>query len=177
MIWGFGYDGNQVVERRVLGDTALKIPTFGVTRDGEILMVDHLNGQIYELERAPAALANSKFPRRLSETGLFASARDHQLATGVIPYSVNAPQWVDNGVKQRFVGLPNQLKIDFVETSEDESTWGFSDGTVAAETISLAMGEANPASRKRIETRILFRRQSQWLGYSYRWNAEPTHSP
>ena len=174
MIWGFRYDGKQAVERRVLADTALKIPTFGVTRDGEILMVDHLNGQIYELERAPAALANSKFPRRLSETGLFASARDHRLATGVIPYSVNAPQWIDNGAKQRFLGLPNQLKIDFVEISEDASTWGFSDGTVAAETISLAMTDANPASRKRIETRILVRRQSQWLGYSYLWNDEQT---
>ena len=174
MIWGFRYDGKQAVERRVLADTALKIPTFGVTRDGEILMVDHLNGQIYELERAPAALANSKFPRRLSETGLFASARDHRLATGVIPYSVNAPQWIDNGIKQRFLGLPNQLKIDFVEISEDASTWGFSDGTVAAETISLPMTDANPASRKRIETRILVRRQSQWLGYSYLWNDEQT---
>jgi uncharacterized repeat protein (TIGR03806 family) len=174
MVWCFRYDGKQVVERRVLADTALKLATFGVTRDGEILMVDHLNGDLYELVRAPAAQANSQFPRRLSETGLFASTSGQQLATGVIPYSVNTPQWIDNAVKQRFVGVPNESKITFIETSGDASTWGFPDGTVAAETISLAMTEGNPASRKRIETRLLVKQKNQWLGYSYLWNDEQT---
>jgi uncharacterized repeat protein (TIGR03806 family) len=174
MIWGFRYDGRQAVEQRVLADTALRIPTFGVSRDGEILVVDHLTGELYELVKAPQADANRHFPRRLSETGLFSSVAEHELAEGVVPYSVNTPQWIDSAVKQRFVGLPGDSQITFVETSGNNSTWGFADGTVAAETISLDMEVGNPASRKRIETRILVQQQKHWLGYSYLWNDEQT---
>ena len=168
MIWGFRYDGKKAVEKRVLADTSLRIPTFGVTRDGEILLMDHPSGELYELVKAPAAEANREFPRQLSETGLFASAKDHKLATGVVPFSVNTPQWIDNGVKQRFVALPGESKIKF------GGTWGFDDGTVAAETISLEMEIGNPKSQRRIETRILVKQQNHWLGYSYLWNDEQT---
>ena len=36
------------------------------------------------------------FPRKLSETGLFASTKDHTSRAGVIPYSVNAQLWGDH---------------------------------------------------------------------------------
>ncbi len=38
----------------------------------------------------------AKFPRKLSETGIFASTKDHKVAPGVIPYSVNAQLWGDH---------------------------------------------------------------------------------
>ena len=174
MIWGFRYDGTQAVEHRVLADTSLRIPSFGLTRDGEILLMDHLGGELYKLVPAPAAEPDHSFPRRLSETGLFASTSDHKPAVGVIPYTVNAPQWIDNGVKQRVIGLPGESKIRFVETSGNASTWEFEDGTVAAETISIDLEVGNPVSRRRIETRIIVRQQNHWLGYSYLWNDEQT---
>ena len=46
------------------------------------------------------------FPRRLSQTGLFASTRDHQPAPGVIPYSVNAELWSDGATAERFLAVP-----------------------------------------------------------------------
>ncbi|MGD9855018.1 MAG: PQQ-dependent sugar dehydrogenase [Planctomycetaceae bacterium] len=174
MIWGFRYDGQKAVDWQVLADTPLRIPTFGVTRDGEILVVDHLTGELYELVKSPTADAASPFPRKLSETGLFASVADHTLAAGVIPYSVNTPQWIDGAVKERFVGLPRESQITFTESSGNASTWGFEDGTVAAETISLDMEADNPASRKRLETRIIVKQQNHWLGYTYLWNDEQT---
>ena len=39
--------------------------------------------------------ATKPFPRKLSETGLFASTKDHAPAKGLIPYSVNAQLWSD----------------------------------------------------------------------------------
>ena len=42
-----------------------------------------------------SASANKNFPRKLSETGLFSSVKDHKPAAGVIPYSVNAQPWAD----------------------------------------------------------------------------------
>ncbi len=170
MIWGFRYDGTKATEQRVLADTALRIPTFGISRKGEILLMDHPSGELYELVPAPAAEANQQFPRQLSETGLFDSVGDHALASGVMPYSVTAPQWIDNGRKQRFVALPGESKAVFSETG----AWSVEDGTVLAETISLDMEEGQPESQRRIETRILLRQQSHWLGYSYLWNEAQT---
>ncbi len=174
MIWGFRYDGGKAVDQRVLADTPLRIPTFAVTQDGEILLTDHLTGELYELVKAPPSQSHTAFPQKLSETGLFASVENHQLASGVMPYSVNASQWIDNGEKERFVGLPGNSQVAFLETSGNASSWGFEDGTVAGETISLEMDEGNPASRRRIETRILVKQQNHWLGYSYLWNSEQT---
>ncbi|MFN0195575.1 MAG: PQQ-dependent sugar dehydrogenase [Planctomycetaceae bacterium] len=174
MIWGFRYDGTQAIDKQILADTPLRIPTFAVTREGEILLTDHVTGELYELVKSPTATANLQFPRQLSETGLFASVADQQPATGVVPYTVNVPQWIDNGVKERFVGLPGESKITFRELSSNATSWEFENGTTVAETISLDMEEGNPSSRKRIETRILVRQQNHWLGYSYLWNDEQT---
>ena len=52
---------------------------------------------------APKRVYPPKFPTRLSETGLFASTKDHRVAPGVLPYSVIAPQWTDGATKERFL--------------------------------------------------------------------------
>ncbi len=69
----------------------IHLSAFGASSDGELYLVDHdRTHQIYRLEPDPASKVARDFPRRLSQTGLFASTRDHQPATGVIAYSVNA---------------------------------------------------------------------------------------
>lgn len=174
MIWALHHDGKQLTSHQLLADTALRIATFGVTRDGEFLVVDHTSGEIYSLVKAPETSDHGKFPRLLSETGLFSNTAEHELSPGLLRYDVNSPQWIDNGIKDRFLGLVGESKIAFVETNKDATTWGFDDGTVVAETISLEMEEGNPASRRRIETRMLVRQQNHWLGYSYLWNDQQT---
>jgi uncharacterized repeat protein (TIGR03806 family) len=173
-IWGVRYDGQRVTWHKELADTPLRIPSFGVSRDGDIYLMDHLSGELFELIPAPPAIANAKFPRKLSETGLFDSMKDHHPAPGVIPYSVNAPQWIDAAVKQRYVAVPGTSKIKFLEKSIDASTWKFEDGSVTVETLSLDMEVGNPASRRRIETRMMVKQQNHWLGYSYLWNDAQT---
>ncbi len=173
-IWGVRHDNEKVTWHKELANTALRIPTFGVSRDGDIYLMDHVTGELYELERSPESSANSRFPRRLSETGIFASVADHQVARGVIPYSVNTPQWLDNATKERFVALPDESTVKFAEKSANASTWSFDDSSVCVETISLETETGKPQSNRRIETRILVKQENHWLGYSYLWNDEQT---
>ena len=174
MIWGVRAEGQKATWNQVLANTPLRIASFGVSRDGDIYLLDHPSGEVHQLVRSPKATANQRFPRRLSETGIFTSVKDHKVATGVVPYSVNTPQWLDNATKQRFVALPGESKINFVERSGNASTWGFEDGSVNVETISLEMEVGNPESKRRIETRITVKQENHWLGYSYFWNDEQT---
>ena len=98
---------------------------FGETHDGELYLVDHdRTHQIYRLVPNPAAKVAHDFPRRLSQTGLFASTRDHQPAPGVVPYSVNAELWSDGATAERFLAVPGDGRIGL----DDQGIWRFPDG-------------------------------------------------
>jgi hypothetical protein len=97
----------------------------------------------------------------LSETGLFASTKDHKPAPGLIPYSVNAALWSDGATKERFLAIPGDGKsrynaIKYPQPAPGaQRDWKFPDGTVVVKTFRLEMEKGNPRSRKRLETRIL----------------------
>ena len=61
---------------------------------------------------APPPTETRPFPTRLSETGLFARAKDHTPAKGLIPYSVNSQLWSDGAEKERFLALPGGSQIE-----------------------------------------------------------------
>ncbi len=135
-------------------------------------------------------LATKPFPRKLSETGLFASTKDHQPAKGLIPYSVNAPLWSDGAEKERFLALPGDSQIEMDDVvyphgpTYPDRGWRFPDGAVLVKTFSLDLKAGDPATRKRLETRILQHRKmpgnddeygaQYWFGYTYVWNDEQT---
>jgi hypothetical protein len=87
---------------------------------------------------------------------------------GVIPYSVNAPGWADGASAERFIALPGDTRIGYASAGG----WNFTNGAVLVQTLSLEREAGNPASRQRIETRLLVRQGGQWTGYSYQWNDE-----
>ncbi|HUQ90123.1 MAG TPA: PQQ-dependent sugar dehydrogenase [Bryobacteraceae bacterium] len=171
-MWGLRYDhdAKKVTWHEEVADTTVKMAGFGVGRDGSFYAVDYDRGQIFQLERQPPALPLPPFPRKLSETGIFASVARHEVAAGVIPYSINAPFWSDGAVKERFLAMPEGRQIKFNETKP----WEFDDGAVTVKSFSLEMEEGNPASRKRIETRIVVKQDDRWVGYTYNWNDEQT---
>jgi uncharacterized repeat protein (TIGR03806 family) len=173
-VWAVRYDGKQVTWRQELTNSAVKLSSFGVRRDGEIYLCGYASGELYELEPNPEKFEYGLFPRRLSESGIFSSVKDHIVAPGVIPFSVNVPQWCDNAFIQRYVALPGLSQVSFVETSADADTWTFEDGTVTVQTLSLEMEVGNPESLRHIETRIIVKQDNHWLGYSYLWNDEQT---
>lgn len=177
MIWGVRVDGEKVSSHEVLANTPLQFSSFGVTREGDIYLLDYLSKQVYELVRSEKVADNRAFPRQLSETGLFTSVRDHEVAPGVIEYSVNTKQWIDGASKQRFVAMPGESKVKFLERGKDAHTWVLANGTVNFETISMEMEAGNPESRRRLETRMMVKqaeKEEYWLGYSYLWNDEQT---
>ena len=171
-VWGLRYDhaAGKVTWHEELASTTVKMASFGLGRDGALYAVDYDRGEIYQMERLPPGPPAPPFPRKLSETGLFTSVRGHKVAPGVIPYSVNAPFWSDGAHKERFFALPGDRRVAF----HPSQAWEFDDGAVTLKSFSLDMDEDNPASRKRIETRIVLKQNDQWVGYTYAWNDEGT---
>ncbi|MCH8829935.1 MAG: PQQ-dependent sugar dehydrogenase, partial [Planctomycetes bacterium] len=188
-IWSFDYDGKKVSRHRELVDTPLRIVAFGQDAAGEVYVVDFVGGAIHRLVTAPPPRKNlPKFPRKLSETGLFASTKDHIPAKGLIPYSVNSPLYSDNAFKDRFIALPGKSQIEFDVVTYPQPApgsppgWRFPHGTVLVKTFSLEMEAGNPKSLRRLETRILHHEKLKgvddeygaqvWRGYTYVWNKE-----
>ena len=168
-MWALRHDGEKVIWHREIADTTLQIVSFGVDHNDEILLVDLARG-LYQLEREPESA--EEFPTRLSETGMFISVKEHQTDPGLIPYSVNAPLWMDGAHVERFIALPGDSQIEIA--SNDGVGWSFPDGTALIQTFALDLEAGDPTSRHRIETRLLTRQQGEWVGYSYIWNDEQT---
>jgi uncharacterized repeat protein (TIGR03806 family) len=187
-VWGFRYDekAKKATEHRELTGTQLRIVAWGEDADGELYAVDHQGGGLHRIVPAPPPAVNApKFPRKLSETGLFASTKDHTPAPGVIPYSVNAELWSDGAVKDRFMAIPGDGKIDYDAMTYPQPApgarpgWRFPSGTVMVKTFSLDLEPGNPKSRRRLETRLLVGQRvagneevgdQVWRGYTYLWN-------
>lgn len=169
-MWGLRYNHKtkNVVSHKEFLDSNVKISSFGMTREGAFYALDYGTGEIFSLERRPPDAPRPAFPRKLSQTGLFSQIRGHKLASGVIPYEINAPFWSDGAHKERFLAMPPAAKITFDERADQG--WQFDDGAVTVKSFSLDLEEGNPASRKYIETRIVVKQDNHWVGYSYLWN-------
>ena len=168
-IWGTRHDGKRVTWQRELASTEIQITAFAIDQRGQLLIADYL-GSIYRLVRAPKQGSTTDFPKRLSETGLFIATTTHQVHPGVIPYSVNAPAWADGASAQRFIALPGDMSFDY----NSSTSWNATNGGVLVQTLSLERETGDPASRQRIETRIMLRQAGQWAGYSYQWDDNQT---
>ncbi len=168
-IWAARHDGDKVVWHKEIAQTSLKVTGFGTDTRGEILICDHQGpgqGAFYTLEPTEKADTTSSFPKRLGDSGLFASVPGHRVMPGVIPYSVNVPFWSDGLSKERFIALPPGGRIGFTRARG----WEFPDRTVLVKSFAIEREEGNPASRQWVETRFLTKQGGEWFGYSYVWN-------
>ncbi len=95
-IWAVKPDKNDSYEHSTLVDTDQRIVAFAQGADGGLYVLDYdLTGQIYEILPSGRRDTSATFPRRLSETGLFASLETMTPAPGVVPYQVRAERWLD----------------------------------------------------------------------------------
>lgn len=167
-IWAAKHNGRELMGHIEAAITPMKITAFSTDPRGELLICDHAaggNGGFYTLVPNPKKTADP-FPRKLSESGLFTSVKDHALKAGAIPYSVNAPFWSDGAHKERFVVLPPSGTVGY----KRDRGWEFPDLTVLVKSFALEAKEGDAASRKWIETRFLTKQGGEWFGYSYKWN-------
>jgi uncharacterized repeat protein (TIGR03806 family) len=181
-IWGTRFDGDKIVSHKELAQGTQRIVAFGETHDGEVYFLDYDEaGQIYQLAPNPEAKKyQGGFPRKLSQTGLFASVKDHKPAVGVAPFSVNVEQWTDHATAERFLALPGKSAVKMYD-SPVAIPLGFYSGQVffprdgvLARTVSLETERGNPRSRRRLETQILHYDGTAWRGYTYAWNDQQT---
>ena len=84
----------------------------------------------------PAENLSSVFPRRLSETGLFASVPELTPAPGVLPYSINADPWADHAISERLVAVPGSLTV-----KPSGISWSFPKDSVLAKTLKVEVGD------------------------------------
>jgi uncharacterized repeat protein (TIGR03806 family) len=178
-IWAARHDGSRVTWKQELVDTPLQVICFGTDDTGELYVVDYVGGNLHRLVPNDTTQVNKQFPRKLSETGLFASTPTHQPAPGVIPYSINAAPWADHTVSQRFVALPGTQRLGVFQKSNIqlgfvEGHWAFPKDGVLAKTISLDLKRGDAQSRRRIETQILHFDGHTWQAYNYIWNDAQT---
>lgn len=169
-VWGLAPEGKATSLRKQLAQTDVDIAGFGEDQEGELYLLTYEDGRIYELQPAKPIEQPHPFPRKLSETGLFASVADHRPAPGVVPYSVNVPLWSDGATKDRLLALPGHSTMTF----QRDAPWTFPDRTVLVKTFSLEMEHDNAESSRRLETRILTLQGKNWAGYTYIWNDEQT---
>ncbi len=166
-VWGLRYERGMVIWQKELARTPLHLVAFGETHAGELYLVDHdRTGQVYRLVPNPAASAGRDFPQALSQTGLFASVRNHQPAAGVIPYSVTSELWSDGATAERFLAIPGMGQIG----RDQQGTWKFPEGSVLVRTVSIDAEPGAGLRQRRVETQILHLEADAWRPYSYVWN-------
>lgn len=177
-VWGARHDGAGITWRGELADSRLALSTFGLDHDGEVLLVDYDTGGVHRLV-PKAVAANAGFPRRLSETGLFADTAAAEPSPGVVPYLVNAAAWADGADARRLLALPGVSTLAIEDRQNPQQ--GFirgkfrvPDGGVLAKTLSIDTTPGEPGGERRVETQLLHADGGQWRAYAYRWNDSQT---
>jgi hypothetical protein len=106
------------------------------------------------------------FPTRLSAWHLFTGKLSAlQPNSGVIPYDINTPLFSDYAAKYRFVWMPAGTSA----TYSDTDAFNFPPGAIFAKTF-VYPGAGPGRQRRIIETRLLVRAKSGWIGLPYVWN-------
>ena len=113
--------------------------------------------------------AGGKIPALLSQTGVFKDTRNLVPSDGLIPYDLVVAFWSDGASKLRWAAVPRDGRIGFSPTGD----WTFPAGTVFVKTFELAVDEANPAGKRRLETRLLVRDSAGGVyGVAYKWRSD-----
>ena len=135
-------------------------------RNGDMLMADLAANNVKRLVRASGS--TNSLPNTLSAAGVFHSLPNLTPYDGIVPYELNQPFWSDGARKRRWFSVPStNLALTFHATEN----WGTPTGTVWIKHFDLELTNGDPASVRRVETRLLVRNTSGTDGYgvTYRW--------
>lgn len=171
-IWKLHKRGEVVDGPTQIARAPLQIICFGLHNNGELYIVDYV-GSIHRLVPQENN-ENRSFPVTLSESGLFSNTTQHELASGVVPYRINAEPWMDGANASRFVAIPGDEKIGIYRAGgghanwdgKHRGSWKFPKDSVLGKTISLG--------NRRIETQLLHYDGQAWQAYTYLWNESQT---
>jgi uncharacterized repeat protein (TIGR03806 family) len=169
-VWSLVRNGaNPPTVTRLLGEGGI----VAFARDpsnGDVLMADHGDNLI---RRITTVTDTSTYPATLSATGLFADLTDLSPSPGLLPYTINLPFWSDHAIKRRWFAIPDALSQ---MTWSRDGEWTFPAGQVWVKHFDIETTRGNPATRKRLETRLLVKNAAGAYGVSYRWNEAGTEA-
>ena len=166
-IWSMNLDGTNVA--RIAGEGG--VSAFGYDPSNQDILIADINGG--RVLRLTGTTTTGVFPETLSATGLFADLTDLSPSPGVIPYTVNLPFWSDHAIKSRWVTVPDGVS-QF--TWSGDGLWTLPPGTIWVKHFDMEMDRGVPASKKRIETRLIVKNAEGAYGVSYRWNEAGTEA-
>lgn len=134
-----------------------------------------------EQEKAPAA-PNAETPeitytipkkpyKMLSDYGLFEDIQRQLPGKGVVPYRLNNENFADYATVRRFVRIPPDQSAQYRRSG----VFDFPEHTILVQTLSYPR-DARDSSQgeRRVETRLLIRREEGWQPVPYIWNEEGT---
>ena len=136
----------------------------------DVLFADYLNSRIIRLA---SGTVDGTFPATLSETGLFADLTDLSPSPGLIPYEPNLTFWSDYAVKRRWFAVPD---ADGLMTWQRDANWTYPAGMIFVKHFDMELTRGNPATKRRLETRVLVKGDTGFYGVSYRWNDAQTEA-
>lgn len=171
-IWSLTRNGaNPPTVERITGEAG--VVAFMLDPDpanGDILMLDYGDGKV---RRLVSQTVDTTFPAKLSDTGLFADISDLSFNPGIERYDINLPFWSDYAIKSRWFMLPNGSDtFGFVQ----DGNWSLPQGALFIKHFDYEMTRGNPATKKRLETRLLMINATGSYGVSYRWNETGTEA-
>jgi glucose/arabinose dehydrogenase/mono/diheme cytochrome c family protein len=138
-------------------------------RNGDVIFCDLGSGTVKRLVRS--GTAGTQPPALLSQTGVFSDLATLTPNPGVVPYEPNVAFWTDYAVKSRWFAIKNAS--DTVAFSAD-GNWTLPAGMVWIKHFDIDTTRGNPATRRRLETRILVKTATDVYGLCYKWRADQT---
>lgn len=134
--------------------------------NSDILMASISKGTILRLVYNTNQVTGARLPETLAATGAFADLPALTPQAGIVPYTLNVPFWSDHAFKQRWFSVPDPA--DQITFNRD-GNWTFPAGAVWIKHFELELTNGVPASRRRLETRLLVRGTNGVYGLTYRW--------
>jgi putative heme-binding domain-containing protein len=173
-LWGARFEDGRTKEMPELARPSVRFVAFAENHEREIYFIDEEIGTLHTLEKNDANSQNVDFPTSLSKTGLFESVKDHKPASGVRPFMINSPQWLDGATTERWIGLPGTSAATLHANAKPISgfvSWHnfrmhFPKDTVLTRTLSWA--------ERRVETQLLHYDGLDWRAYTYAWRDDQT---
>src|SRR6185295_14738464 len=110
-LWAARFEGDQTKEMPEIAPPSVRIVAFGEDKNGELYFLDYDGGTVHTIAKKDGGGRNADFPTKLSETGLFASVKDHTPAAGVVPFEINSKQWLDGATTVHWLALPGLSSI------------------------------------------------------------------